>query len=675
MTTIRGYNLPQVQHPRVNQLNLYPHQAVMLDEWDDHDAFLLVTKTGSGKTIGSALPVVLNRHRREDNCAVFVYPTNELIRDQERSIAALLDKLEVKYRVWTPENANEKVGDEEIVLVRVDAGILEDFGRIWHLRRKADVLERLLQADKPKLLLINPDILYLLYSLRYGRRAANVVATLQHYQTIVFDEVHLYGGVELAHVLFLIHAAREMGSFRRVVLLSATPHPKVREWVDRLLAPYEVTMEAVTPHPPKKEPRPVAQDVTMEPLLVGKGRAVEVTKEQVLSLLPRLRQLRQKRAGDAEYVPAVVILNSVVKAIDLEDTLLAEGFGQNEIVPIRGMARREARRLRQDQLLVIGTSAIEVGIDFQCDYLIFEAGDAASFMQRFGRLGRHQPGTAYLLGNQRECAAMQSLPDPLERIGFETMVHQFYPYADARAWFVGTEMGVFAALSQAFNIRRCIEEDRRGDFGAKDEVYRWLDEMAESYAGKMGLRGAVRRAQRIYKRFAGGRGSRWVGDYLGIDAFRTSLPSVPVKDLAEEARRGPGAGQYDVEIKALLQRATNPRWEGRRATIDGYHDNHRVTVNFSFKDQPEKAGTFLSTTDYPTLMLARDGKLDAGSHIMSHGERKHIFVFVPYEVVRDQLDWRLSWFFCGGYPAQSVLAFDGDALLLKEIFERERISG
>ena len=155
MTTIEGYSLPQVQHPRVDRLDLYPHQAVMLDEWDSHDAFLLVTKTGSGKTIASALPVVLNRRRREDNCAVFAYPTNELIRDQERSIAALLERMGVKYRVWTPESANEKIGDEEIVLVRVDAGILEEFGRIWRKRRKADVLERLLQADKPKLLLIN----------------------------------------------------------------------------------------------------------------------------------------------------------------------------------------------------------------------------------------------------------------------------------------------------------------------------------------------------------------------------------------------------------------------------------------------------------------------------------------------------------------------------------------
>jgi len=669
---VLGYSLPQVKHPNVNGLFLYPHQAMMLDEWNKHEAFLLVTKTGSGKTVASALPVALSRHQREDNSAVFVYPTKELIRDQERSIRDLLEtKLKIPCFSWGPDNANQPVGKEEITIVRVDADILDQFKDVWHMRRKADVLERLLQADKPKIILINPDILYLLYSLRYGQRAANVLATLQAYQTIIFDEFHLYGGVELAHALFLIHAAREWGAFRRVVLLSATPHPEVRQWIDHLLDnPFEVTMETAVSYPMTEKSRTVAHDVELVPIHAGRGKEVEAAKRQVLELWDELRQLRRNRPGDKGYVPAVVILNSVVKAIDLEDELVKASFDRDDIVPIRGLAAREARQLKPNQLLVVGTSAIEVGIDFQCDYLIFEAGDAASFLQRFGRLGRHQPGTAFLLGDQRECSAMAALSSPLDRKDFEAEIQKYYPVANARAWFVNTEMGAFAAAAQAYSIRRRIEEDRTGDFATKDVVKRRTDEIVEGYMSKLGLTQSWKLACRIYRNFERGVGAKWVGDYLHIDTFRTSLPSVQVIDLEEQARRG--TGLYDVDVKSLLSRATNPKLVGGKVQIEGYHDNHRVTVNLGFQAEAESAGTIKTTADYPNLMLARSGQLDAGSHIMSRSGIHHIFVFVPIDKVEDALDWRIAWFPCGGHPSKFVLAFDGDALLLKEILNRQR---
>jgi len=77
---ILPYILPLVNHPD-SKHSLYPHQAIMLDEWQNHNAFLLETKTGSGKTTAAALPVLVNKES-----AMFVYPTNQLIADQQRSI-------------------------------------------------------------------------------------------------------------------------------------------------------------------------------------------------------------------------------------------------------------------------------------------------------------------------------------------------------------------------------------------------------------------------------------------------------------------------------------------------------------------------------------------------------------------------------------------------------------
>lgn len=59
------------------QLQLYPHQAVMMDEWEKRRTFLSETKTGTRKTIGAVMPIASSGilknwmhdllHRKEDN--------------------------------------------------------------------------------------------------------------------------------------------------------------------------------------------------------------------------------------------------------------------------------------------------------------------------------------------------------------------------------------------------------------------------------------------------------------------------------------------------------------------------------------------------------------------------------------------------------------------------------
>jgi CRISPR/Cas system-associated endonuclease/helicase Cas3 len=40
--------------------------------------------------------------------------------------------------------------------------------------------------------------------------------------------------------------------------------------------------------------------------------------------------------------------------------------------------------------LIVGTSTLDVGVDFKINFLIFEGHDASTFIQRLGRLGRHE---------------------------------------------------------------------------------------------------------------------------------------------------------------------------------------------------------------------------------------------------------------------------------------------
>lgn len=664
---VKGYSLTLHPYPGVKRA-LYPHQAIILDEWEQREAFLLLTKTGSGKTAAAALPFLLCAKAPDfREGAVFVYPTNALIEDQERSIRQLAEAEGVAVAPLMPETVQAKYGAEQVVLVRVDAERLEAFAKAYHFRKpdgswdKGRALAEVLRLDKPKIVLVNPDILYLVYTLAY-RHSAESVATLQAYQTLVFDEFHLYGGVELAHILFLIYLARALHTFKRVLLLSATPDAQTREWIERLLGPYVIDASTKTARPASGQ-RQVAHPVNLQ--CVNRGTdVVEMAGAQILALRGTLRGLRAQSA-DPDYIPGVVILNSVVDAIELEDSLVANGFARDEIASVRGLVSRAARDVR-GKTLVVGTSAIEVGIDFKCDYLIFEAGDAAGFMQRFGRVGRHQPGTAYLLESDRVAEAWAAHTE-LSRDDLEKQVYALYETADARPWFVGTEMGLFTIFAQANALRRRAAETYHADPDRVKAISSWLDEVLNEYAVKMGLQRQLSQVRKRYERLArGSEYERWIRDYEAIDAFRTSLPSVQVYDENEAERRGREFAQYMVDVYTLARKAHQFRYNertGNMVVYGGWEKPHRVYFRQTFTD--DDCGILRTTADYPDMILFREGHKTSASYSLVK-PRPHIFSVLPQDF-RRYVDWRMAIFDCGQY----IIAFDGDALLVREIWIRE----
>jgi CRISPR-associated helicase Cas3 len=662
---VRGYALPQVAVDGV-RTRLYPHQAAMLDEWNRHGAFLLVTKTGSGKTRATALPVLKNHES-----AVFVYPTNALIQDQARAIRQLMEDEGIAFQEWTPQNATEKFGIEEYVLVQVNADVLGAFAKAWGMgaKQRGFALLRLLQQDKRKIVLMNPDILFLLYSLSY-QASPEALTHLQAYKTLIFDEFHLYGGVELAHALFLIYLARRTDAFPRVVLLSATPNAEVQTYLERLLAPRIIDPSVISRGRICGE-RPVAHDVTLQSLPVT-ADIVKTAQAKVIELADKFRGLREIN-GEANaiggYVPCVVILNSVVNAIALEDALVEAGFQRADMAPIRGLSARSSRDVR-GKTLVLGTSAIEVGIDFQADYLIFEAGDAASFMQRFGRIGRHRKGVAFLLGDHHQCQAVISLGAELSRDALERGISAIYPQRDARAWFVDSFSGAFTVIAQADNFRRRIMDDRTAGEAMKAKIDAWLDETLETYAAQMHF-SQMRRARGKARRKP-----LWLEHYKEIDSFRTSLPSQEVWDVREKGNSRDWC--YDADVKTLLTRAKRLWFNEKhgRLYVKGYGQYRRVWFAKSFEDEREGdcCGILRSTSEYSSdeMRFVQEGHLTSVSHVMAR-PMHHVFVLAPREIA-SLVDWRTAWFHCGSPHGRYIIAFDGDALLLKELYERWKSS-
>jgi CRISPR-associated helicase Cas3 len=637
---------------------LYPHQADIWDRWDRDAATLLAAKTGTGKTRAVMLPVLAHKES-----AVAVYPTNELLRDQVRAIQAFAAEQGFKVATWRPPgDVDSGYADADTILVPLDGKLLDEWQQAQHSKSRIATLESVLNHGKSTIVLTNPDILFRILSLRYH---AGPLELLRKYKTVIFDEFHLYQGVELAHALIMIAIARSFGFFKRVMLLSATPHPEVMAMLEKLYEPHVTDpSRAVT----SNSTRIAVHEVEIEPIQTPLSDPVETLIARIELLRQELIELRAQNPSD-EYIPAVVIVNSVVNAIRLEDGLVEAGIPRESLAIIRGLSNRDVRATA-GKLLALGTSAIEVGVDFKCDYLLFEAMDAASFTQRFGRVGRHRPGKAIVLVPPSVFAGMLGLPSELDRATFEGMINTWYRSSDSRPWFVRTRNGMITAraLFETFLATAKVEKI---DESVEKQLRERFENVLDEYSRRLDCEAKNRQARLAFEMCGrGARSSQWLRAYCSLNQFRTSLPSVTVHDFTEQNRRADWQmAEYEADIRTLLKRAVGIAWNAKMAklTIKGIGKLRKVFASEIFGD--DVCGEILETRNFdsPTcsLRLYQDNESTPVSDLMSR--ENHIFAVVRRKDVDADLDWRLPVFETG---QDYLLAFDGAALLLLEMRKR-----
>ncbi len=648
--------LSLIEHP-ASRYPLYPHQLAMWEGWEKHSTMFLAAKTGTGKTRAAMLPVL---KRRE--WAVAVYPTNELLRDQVRAVERFAQEEGIATLVWTPEvedgaDRADRYSRADHILVPVDGALLDQWQEVMRCKNRGETLRRLLNPDKPKIVFTNPDILFLIFGLQYH---AEPFEALRRYATLIMDEFHLYHGVELAHALMMVALARGFGIFRRLILLSATPPPEVQALLDRAVRPVVIDSKSES-HPTPERWRTAVHVVEVTPIQVAAGDPVEVLLSHIVALKPELQRLRDGIPDD-DYLPAVVIVNSVLSAIRLEDQLVESGFSRDALAIIRGLSHRAIRDTK-GKLLAIGTSAIEVGVDFQCDYLLFEAWEAASFLQRFGRVGRHRPGKAIILMPPNAFVGISTLMPEIDRATFEERIYAWYPSATSRPWFVTTEHGMITARALAENLIATVEKDGAARPEILVQLRKKIEAILADHAVRLGCHPQNLQAKADFDRCAAGKkNAQWLKTYRQLNRFRTSLPSVTVHDFMEQSRRKEWElGEYDIDLAALLKRGVDIAWNERLGmlTIKGVGKYRQVHASEIFCD--DDCGLVLETKDFPLLRLYQDGESTPVSDLM--GRENHIFTVVPKTVVQDNLDWRLPVFEAGPY----LLAFDGAALVLVEM--------
>jgi hypothetical protein len=359
----------------------------------------------------------------------------------------------------------------------------------------------------------------------------------------------------------------------------------------------------------------------------------------------------------------------VVNAIRIEDKLVEAGFSRDSLAIIRGLSNRDIRNTK-GKLLALGTSAIEVGVDFHCDYLLFEASEASSFMQRFGRVGRHRPGKAIAFVPPNAYSGMSQLPPRIDRAAFESRINDWYPSADAKPWFVTTHYGMITAQALAETF---IDNARRSGVSEATEtkLRRRVEEMFDQYSSRLGCENKNVAARGEFTRWrAGKKHASWLKAYCNLNQFRTSLPSIEVHDFTEMRRRNDWhLADYEADLQTLLKRAKGIKWNAElgKVTIAGIGSLRNVHTGAIFEhDDISQTGEIRETKDYQNLRLYQDGDSTPISDLM--GEKNHIFAVVPKNAASMGIDWRVPVFEAGTY----LIAFDGAAILLLEIVRRNR---
>jgi DEAD/DEAH box helicase domain-containing protein len=343
---------------------LYSHQARAFElSAQGHDV-VVATPTASGKSLCFNLPVLDALAREPTACALYLFPTKALSRDQEESLRGLLGDAGLKHGAITFDG--DTPGDA---------------------RRAA--------RERAGIVLTNPDMLHsgvLPHHTSWARLFANL-------RYVVLDELHTYRGVFGSHLANVLRRLERVAAFHgskpRFVFASATiGNP--REHAGRMLGR---SVELVDESGAPRGERTV---MIYNPPVVNAELGV---RQSYVKATARL-SADLVRAGVTTLVFGQSRNTVEVMLKYLRDALTADRVPLDTLLAYRGgylpqQRRTIEQRLREGQIrCVVATNALELGIDIGALDAVVCAGypgNLAALWQRFGRAGRRQEGSLALL--------------------------------------------------------------------------------------------------------------------------------------------------------------------------------------------------------------------------------------------------------------------------------------
>ena len=356
-------------HIRLSEHQLETYKAVMSGKYD---VVINTAMTGDGKSLAAYLPSLVH-----GESLLGMYPTNELARDQGLNLPKTM--AEWKCSLGKP--------------VPMTAAILDQLVRENKVRSKRGGIDLL--TDNNEIILTNPDIFHYLAQffytthsetpdMRFMRRIVN------NFEYFVFDEFHIFQAPQVVAVVNALLLIREFSQHKkRFLFLSATPDNLLVEYLEK--ADFKVKVvdtngryQHTRQSPDSNQWRPIIRgsDIFFD-ALTPDYRVEQWIDEHIGEIL----QFFQEQP----VAKGAIIVNSVASAYRLKARLQPEFKKIGRKTELNtGLSSDEIKKISRECDLLIGTSTVDVGVDFKINFLIFESRDAGTFLQRLGRLGRHK---------------------------------------------------------------------------------------------------------------------------------------------------------------------------------------------------------------------------------------------------------------------------------------------
>ncbi|NJN12758.1 MAG: type I-D CRISPR-associated helicase Cas3' [Richelia sp. RM1_1_1] len=359
--------------------NALQHQVDVFEKSLNADIILDLASTGTGKT-KAGLTVLL--HHPNQN-AIYIAPTNALIEQQRKAAEKFVKEAGLPHIVksasareiknWSDEKVGKRSGEKLYNLLRNPATIFPEVG-----------------ANRPILLVTNPDIFYYATFFAYNKLDRDNIASsfYSQFSTVIFDEFHLYDAKQLVGLLFYLAYYHVFGFFknqRKVVLLTATPEPAC-EAALQSLANQDVKIAKISGENENSQLLPSQTAVNLE--LRPKPDRDDLLQEIANEIVKRSHE-KPKHYG-------AVILDAKINVDDLAKILDKRGL-EGKFGRITGSTPQIDRKSAAQKQIILATSTVDVGFNFErdvettrqnLDWLIFSARDRAAFWQRLGRVGR-----------------------------------------------------------------------------------------------------------------------------------------------------------------------------------------------------------------------------------------------------------------------------------------------
>ncbi len=358
-----GVALRQHDEPYTFDYPPYAHQVELDRLVREESAFVAVndSPTGGGKTSSWLAPALA-----EQLDTVAIYPTNALVVDQTEQIEADVEAVEQEVRVMT-----------------VTGEGLADKRREFDASSNGEALERWYKYEKRRndqiLLLTNPDVFVMFCRDLYR----NPSRAYKQFPFVVVDEFHRAGRKQRNTLRYLLDELyeRDNHDLEKVAFLSATPDEEQERKFERAMAaPYHrVTEDKSDERRPFSEWVDDGWNAVMPPVDLDVRSAPTFGTADVLRNDDEADTIEFCRKGRV-----AVILDGIHEVKRVSEWLDEQLDRRVERIDGFHSERKKEKLLNFDVL--VSNSAVEVGIDFELDKLVFAGHDHPSFLQRLGRL-------------------------------------------------------------------------------------------------------------------------------------------------------------------------------------------------------------------------------------------------------------------------------------------------